>query len=364
MILKLIYEQEGVSDTEAEIVNLLHDDFEWVENGDLVAEIETSKAVVEIMSSRSGFIKNIAKINETIKVGDVIAIIGETIEELKLDETSMENSFEDQEIKQKNISAKALKIAKAANISKDTLEKFSIYTLDDINNYIKNNTTETDVDFDKKFCANFKKVNFSKNKMSEIENLRIAQSNTLPCSCSIVIESFNINSFSKKYDLYFDNIFPVVAEICAKELRSYKNLNGFFLKNKKYLYDDINIGFTIDVDGCTQVPVVHDCDKYCKDEIQELFFELLSASVTNKISPNQLSKPTFIISDLSSVGNCFFHTPLLAPFTSGILGLAIDKKASRLVLTLTYDHQMSSGKEVLLFLEAVRSKLTIESDNI
>ena len=75
--------------------------------------------------------------------------------------------------------------------------------------------------------------------------------------------------------------------------------------------------------------------------------------MANKISIENLSKPTFVISDLSSVGNCFFHTPLLAPYTSGILGLAIDKRNSRLVITLTYDHQMTSGKEALNFLESI-----------
>jgi len=44
-------------------------------------------------------------------------------------------------------------------------------------------------------------------------------------------------------------------------------------------------------------------------------------------------------------------------YSSGILGVAIDKEASRLVFTLTYDHQISAGKEALLFLKSIRSKL-------
>jgi 2-oxoglutarate dehydrogenase E2 component (dihydrolipoamide succinyltransferase) len=359
---KILYEQEGVSDNQAEIINLFHDDFDRVEDGEVVAEIETSKAVVEVCANRNGFIKNIAKLNETIEVGDVIAMIGESIQELQEEAANIETNVDIQEIRQKTISAKTLKIAKSANISMDTLEKLEINTVEEINAYIKNNNTKKDSTINRDFFAEFNEVNLSKSKLSEIDNLRLAQSKTLPCTCSIILEGFNIELFSKTHNLYFNNIFPVVAEICAHELGTFKNLNGFFHDNKKYLYEDINIGFTIDADGCAQVPVVHNCDRFNKDKIQNVFIELITASITEKITLEQMSRPTFVISDLSSVGDCFFHTPLLAPFTSGILGLALDKKASRLVLTLTYDHQMSAGKEALLFLEAIRSKLLAESD--
>jgi len=359
---QLVYEQQGVSDNEAEVVNLFHDDFAWVEDGEVIAEIETSKAVVEICANKNGYIKKIAKVNETIKVGDVIAVIAESIQELQDDDTHIENSVDVKEVKQKTISAKALKIAKSANISADTLAEFEINTVDEVNAYIKNNETKKDSGINKNFFAEFNEVDVSKSKMFEIESLRLAQIKTLPCTCSIIIEGFSIESFSEKHSLYFHNVFPVLAEICAYQLKSFKNLNGFFHDNKKFLYEDINIGFTVDSNGYAQVPVVHNCEIYNKDEIQNIFFELITASLTEQITPEQMSKPTFVISDLSSVGNCFFHTPLLAPFTAGILGLAIDKKASRLVLTLTYDHQMTAGKEALIFLEAIRTQLITESN--
>ena len=245
----------------------------------------------------------------------------------------------------------------SSNISIDTLKDQKIYTVDEINTYIKNNTSEKISDINESFVAKFKKTSPSKNKLSEIESLKLAQSKTLPCSCSIILEEFNIESLSKKHNLYFDNIFPVVAQICSHELKKFKNLNGFFHDNEKYLYEDINIGFTIDSNDHLQVPVIHNCDKYQMEEIQNILFEISKSSISENMTLSQMSKPTFVISDLSAIGDCFFHTPLLAPFTSSILGLAIDKIASRLVLTLTYDHQMSAGKEALLFLEAIRIKL-------
>lgn len=360
MSLKLLYEQEGVSDNEAEVIKLSYKDYEKVECGDIIAELETSKTVVEITTSKSGFVKNVAKLNDFVKAGDIIAIVGDNIEELK------EVSSDDAPIveKKKNkpsISAKALKIAKNANISIETIEMFKITSVNEINDYIKNINKEKNLETNIKkdttinsdLVAKFNEEDISKNKLTEITNLKFAQLNTVPSTCSVIVEDFDIASFSKRNDLHFNNIFPVIAEICAKELKVFKNLNGFFYNNKKYIYEDINIGFTVDINDCVQVPVVHNCDKYNRKDLRNKYLELFSTLVKNKISVSQLSKPTFIISDLSSVGDCFFHTPLLAPYTSGILGLAIDKRNSRLVITLTYDHQMSSGKEALNFLESL-----------
>ena len=354
---KILYEQQGVSDSEGEVINLFYDDFTWVKAGEAIVEVETSKTAIEICADTDGYIKNIAKLNDTIEVGDTLAIIGSNIEEIKSEISYSDGKSDVQETKKNIISAKALKIASSANIDLNTLENLKITSVSEVNAYLEGKVDNKDSTINQDFLAKFDQVNLLKSKSLEIKSLRLAQSQTLPCTCSIIIESFDIDLFAKTHNLYFDNIFPVLAEICANELKIAKNLNGFFHDNKKYLYEDINIGFTIDVEGCAQVAVVHNCDTLNKEAIQNSFFELVTMSARKQITPSQMTKPTFVISDLSSIGNCFFHTPLLAPFTSGILGVAIDKEASRLVLTLTYDHQMSAGKEALLFLESIRSKL-------
>ena len=42
---------------------------------------------------------------------------------------------------------------------------------------------------------------------------------------------------------------------------------------------------------------------------------------------------------------------------SDVLGVAIDKSNNTLNLILTYDHQMSSGKEALIFLTELKKKI-------
>ena len=63
MISKIIYEQQGVSDDEAEVINLLKNDFDNIQTGDIIAEVETSKAIIEVEANSNGYIKFICSLN-------------------------------------------------------------------------------------------------------------------------------------------------------------------------------------------------------------------------------------------------------------------------------------------------------------
>ena len=357
MITKHYLEQISVSDDEAKITNLLKNDFDIVTEGELIIEFETSKASIEICANSAGIIKNTVSLNENVKVGSLVAIIGQTKDEITKELQLISSEKEDITPEIKNVSAKALKMAAALNIEKDELQNLGLFSADDVKKYAED-LKKSNLNINTSSLAAFDQKDVTKEKLAEIKNLSMALSRTLQCRCAIVIENFNIDEFSKKNNLYFKNIFPIIALICSKELISFQNLNGFFLDNKKNFYKDVNIGFTIGNDDYLQVPVIHNCSSYDKEEIQKKYIDLVKASVQENITLSQIMNPTFVISDLSAIGDCFYHNPLLAPFTSSILGLAIDKRSSRLVMTLTYDHQMSSGKEALTFLEKVRNNFT------
>ncbi|MER3423670.1 MAG: hypothetical protein C4293_10990, partial [Nitrospiraceae bacterium] len=55
-----------------------------VESGDVLAEIETDKAVMDLESFSSGTIRKIlAQEGETVKAGSLIAVVGEPDEDIK-----------------------------------------------------------------------------------------------------------------------------------------------------------------------------------------------------------------------------------------------------------------------------------------
>ena len=353
-------EQINVNDDTVIIVNILKKDLEEIKKNELLFEIESSKAIVEIESPKSGILKIIKNIGDEVKVGEAIGFIFENKAELKkFDIKKYDKNKYSKKKSEKNLSAKALKFAKKMNIDINELKRKKIFTEHDIKVHYKMlSNSKSNLDTKTKFLSeDFETLEIGKNKYSEIENISFSKQNYIPCVCSVIINNFKIHEFSKKNNLYFDNILPLLVKLVSELLIDFKNLNGFYHLNKKNYYKKINIGFTIDINNGLKVPVIKDCASLTYKNIKIEYVNLLKKYMENKISRNDLSKLTFTISDLSSVGDVYFHIPLLAVNTSAILGVAVDKSGNTLSLTLTYDHQMSSGKEALTFLVGLKKKI-------
>ena len=353
-------EQTNVNDDVVTIVNVLKKDLDKVKKNEVLFEIESSKATVEVESPKSGILKIIKNKGDEIKVGEAIGFIFENEAELrKCDIKKFDKNKYNKETSEKTLSAKALKLAKTMGIDVNELKEKKIFTEHDIRLHYKMlSDNRTDFDPKTKFSSEaFETIDVSKNKYSEIENISFSKQNYIPCVCSVMISDFKINEFSKKNKLYYDNILPLIAKLASELLVDFKNLNGFYHLKKKNYYKKINIGFTVELDKGLKVPVIRDCTRLTYENIKLEYFNLLKKYMENKISQSDLSKLTFTISDLSTVGDVYFHIPLLAVNTSAILGLAIDKSHNTLNLALTYDHQMSSGKEALTFLIALKKKI-------
>jgi len=353
-------EQINVNDDTVTIVNILKKDLDEVKKKELLFEIESSKAIVEVESPKSGILKIIKNIGDEIKVGESIGFIFENKAELKKFDIKKYNKNKySKEKSEKSLSAKALKFAKKMNININELKRKKIFTEHDIKAHYKMpSDNKSNLDTKTKFLLeDFETLEIDKNKHSEIENISFSKLNYIPCVCSVIISNFKIHEFSKKNNLYFDNILPLLAKLVSELLIDFKNLNGFYHLDKKNYYKKINIGFTIDINNGLKVPVIKDCASLTYKNIKIECVNLLKKYMENKISRNDLSKLTFTISDLSSVGDVYFHIPLLPVNTSAILGVAVDKSNNTLSLTLTYDHQMSSGKEALTFLIGLKKKI-------
>ena len=100
-------EQINVNDDTVTIVNILKKDLDKVKNNELLFEIESSKAIVEVQSPKSGILKIIKNIGDEIKVGETIGFIFENKAELKkFDIKKYDKNKHSKERSKKNLSAK------------------------------------------------------------------------------------------------------------------------------------------------------------------------------------------------------------------------------------------------------------------
>ena len=247
-------------------------------------------------------------------------------------------------------------MAKQKGISLDELQNNNIFNLKDFNDFITRKNKNYKLDSLKHLASNKKQI-ISKTKQNEIKNLKDSLSNTIPCFCTVKINNFDIEKLKLNYKLFFNNLCPYFINICSNLISKYKNLNGFFFNNDKFYYDSINVGFTIETDKEMSVPVIHESDKLSYEDIQNQYINKFKKYENNTLALKDIDKCTFVVSDLSSIADVSMHAPIMYNYTSSIIGIALDKQSKELNLTLTYDHQMSSGKEALSFLNDIKNKV-------
>jgi len=335
-MIEIYAEKINANDDYLVIQSIKKNNNEFVKKGELLFEIESSKAIVEITSKDTGYIFINVKEEEEIGYDKPLAFLFEDINEVKnFKINSIENTN-----KTKKISAKALKIAKENNLNEKTLMDNNLFTFEDIMGFLDNSNNK-DLDVSQKI---------SNNKKIEIQNLNFVKNNYLNCYCNSIVENFDIDQLNKNFKLYFNNLTPYLIYKTSRILKNYPNLNSYFINDNIFNYKNINIGFTLDGDFGLKVPVINNANLKEYEEIKVEFINIMKKYILNKIDSKDLKQPTFVISDLSHNQNINFHLPFIFKNNSAIMGSAYHKALKQLNITVVYDHQVSSGYEVANFL--------------
>ncbi len=149
----------------------------------------------------------------------------------------------------------------------------------------------------------------------------------------------------------------------ARLMHKYPKFNAVYDRGRVGLYESVNVGWALDAGQGLVVPVIADADRKTLLEISSAMQTQLEAYLENRLSPSYYLGATFTVTDLSSSGASFFH-PLIAPGQSAILGIGIGPEhggAGLLYLTLAFDHQVAEGKSAAGFLQDLRERLEIQA---
>jgi pyruvate/2-oxoglutarate dehydrogenase complex dihydrolipoamide acyltransferase (E2) component len=148
----------------------------------------------------------------------------------------------------------------------------------------------------------------------------------------------------------------------ARLLHRYPCFNSTFADGEIRHYREINIGFALDDGRGLMVPVIHQADQKSVPQIVQEIERLFAAYDEARLSPNDLGRGTFTISDLSQYQVPFF-LPLISRGQGAILGvcgeiLPEDGGDGGQSLLLTFDHQIADGLQAANFLTGLASRLS------
>ena len=385
-----------------------------IKSGDILAEVETDKATMELESYDDGTLLHIGvKDGDSVPVDGIIAIIGEKgedVNEILKDVDS--DSSEVEEIKE--IKEESTPIEKVEEIKDDNKEiviteptKIVSELKDErikASPLAKKLANEKGIDISnisgsgdggriiRKDIENYKDVSTSSNEpVKEItlpkihseesfEELPVTQMRKT-ISKRLVESKFSAPHFYLTMEVDMENCIEgrkkinessdikisfndIILKACAVALRKHPMVNSSFLTDKIRINHHVHIGVAVAVDEGLLVPVVRFADNKSLSHISAEVKSLAKRAKEKQLQPSDWEGNTFTISNLGMFGISEF-TAIINPNDSCILAVGgikntpVVKKGevvpgNIMKLTLSCDHRLVDGATGAAFLQTLK----------
>ena len=366
-----------------------------VNSGDILAEVETDKATMELESYDDGILLHIGvKNGESVPVNDVIAIIGEKgenikeilkeEEEAKEEETKEEEAKEEETItipeindisKDKRLKASPLakKIAEEKGINltnikgsgdggriikKDIEENTEIISTQNSTNIILPKTIGEE-SFDEIPISQMRKT-ISK-RLSESKFSAPHFYITMKINMDNCIEGRKKINETSEVKISFNDI---IIKATAAALRKHPMINSSYLEDKLRTNHHIHIGVAVAVKNGLLVPIIKFADNKSLSHISLEVKNLANKAKNKNLQPSDWEGNTFTISNLGMFGIDEF-TAIINPNDSCILAVGGIKNTpiikngeivpgNLMKVTLSCDHRIVDGAMGSAFLQTLK----------
>jgi pyruvate dehydrogenase E2 component (dihydrolipoamide acetyltransferase) len=409
-----------LSDTmeEGNIVAWLKKEGDAVKTGDVLAEVETDKATMELESFHDGFLLYIGVASGGVPVDGIIAIIGSKDEDWKTAlanaqggaapapasapaapavpaavETpissapvvaaaaSAKTSIEPQKSDDSRVKASPLAKSIAADAGIDIS---NISPSNDSGRIVKSDVESYIANPPAKVAAvalaaapiqapsNISYGDIPVTQMRKVIAKRLSESLFTAPHFFVTIEIDMENAMAARTSINADGTVKIsfndfVVKACASALRKHPMINSSWHGDKITVNEDINIGVAVAVQDGLLVPVINHADRKSLSYINNEVKVLAGKAKEKKLQPQEMSGNTFTISNLGMFDIEEF-TAIINPPDACILavGSIVTKpvvKNGQIVVgntmkvTLSCDHRVVDGATAAQFLQTLKSVL-------
>jgi len=370
-----------------------------VNSGDILAEVETDKATMELESYDDGILLHIGvKNGESVPVNDVIAIIGEKGENikeiLKEEETKEEETKEEETKEEETKEEETITIPEINDISKDKRLKASplakkiaeekginltnIKGSGDGGRIIKKDIEENTEIISTQNSTNiilpktigeesFDEVPIS--QMRKTISKRLSESKfssphfyiTMEINMDNCIEGRKKINETSEVKISFNDI---IIKATAAALRKHPMINSSYLEDKIRTNHHIHIGVAVAVKDGLLVPIIKFADNKSLSHISLEVKNLANKAKNKNLQPSDWEGNTFTISNLGMFGIDEF-TAIINPNDSCILAVGGIKNTpiikngeivpgNLMKVTLSCDHRIVDGASGSAFLQTLK----------
>jgi len=385
MILEMKVPSPGESITEVEIATWLVTDGDYVEKDQVIAEVDSDKATLELPAEESGTITLKAEEGDAVDVGQVVCLIdtsavnqskpetsGQTNIKKEVSESVIKKAKPESNTKSHIASPSARKIIDEKNLEISDIigsGKDGRVTKDDVVNS-KPSMGSPSVNSDRKETST--KLSMLRRKVAERlvtvknETAMLTTFNEVDMSSIFDLRTKYKEDFKAKHDvsLGFMSFFTLAV---VRALNLFPAVNSMIDGKEMITYEYCDISIAVSGPKGLMVPVIRHAEKMSFKEVETEVKRLAIRARDSKITVDEMTGGTFTISNGGVFGS-MLSTPILNPPQSGILGMhniverpvAIEGKVEIrpiMYLALSYDHRIIDGRESVGFLVAIKEAL-------
>ena len=394
MILEMQIPSPGESISEVEIAQWLVSDGEYVEKDQIIAEIDSDKATLELPAEQSGVIILKAEEGDVVQVGQVVCHIDTSakgvskassevkeIKEVIEPESRNENSTDNSKSDFLSPAARKLVVEKDIDISQiKGTGKSGRITKQDI---LLGKPAMGNVDNSKRSQTRAK-LSMLRRKVAERlvsvknETAMLTTFNEVDMSAIFELRKKYKETFKEKHgvNLGFMSFFTLAS---VRALQEFPAVNSMIDKSEMISYNYCDISIAVSGPKGLMVPVIRSAEELTFKGVELEVKRLAERARDGQITVDEMTGGTFTISNGGVFGS-MLSTPIINPPQSAILGMhnivqrpvAVNGKVEIrpvMYLALSYDHRIIDGRESVGFLVHIKEALenpteTLMNNNI
>lgn len=332
-----------------------------VESGQIVGQVETDKAVLDVTASAAGFVLGfIAQADEVVKVGSIMLWLGERADEAipEAQETSLLRST----AKTSQITAKARLLLAQSGLEAEVISPIDgRITVEAVERHLAAQGGEKAaaaassqakaVDILPNVAGN--QVNLSREEKGMAATVAWHRDFAVAGYIEIEYELAPWVEYAKQFQDKNGLLMPPLLALMAWRLiqiaQEKTHLNATIVGNKRYEYSPVNLGFTIQAGEALYLAVVRDAQTQNELGFVNALGDVLRRATSHNLKESEASGATIGFSSMER-WKVTRHIPILPPHTALMIAHAAGQ-GGKGVLGASYDHRVLNGGQVVATLK-------------
>ncbi len=379
----------GESISEVRIARWLVKDGDVVSKDQVLGEIDSDKATLELSAEAEGKVQLLAKEDQTVNVGDVVVKVDTSFKAEKKEKAATPAAAPAPAAKaEAPKAAPAVTAAHATPVAKAMLDDKGVsadkvkgsgpngrITKSDVAAYVAGGVKSDAIALNGwggSRNQNRQKMTTLRKKVAErlvaVKNqtAMLTTFNEVDMSAVMALRDKYKDKFKEQHGvgLGFMSFF---TKAVTEALRLFPQVNAHIDGEEMIMHDYADIGIAVSSPKGLMVPVVRNAERMSLAEIEGKIKELAVKARDGKLSIDEMTGGTFTITNGGVFGS-MLSTPILNPPQSAILGMhnIVERPVAVngqvvirpiMYVALSYDHRIIDGKESVSFLMAVKQMI-------